>query len=31
FSVQYHPESSPGPSDSFYLFKEFVELIDSSK
>ncbi|MFZ9181293.1 MAG: glutamine-hydrolyzing carbamoyl-phosphate synthase small subunit [Rickettsiales bacterium] len=31
FSVQYHPESSPGPSDSFYLFKEFVELIDNSK
>ena len=31
FSVQYHPESSPGPSDSFYLFKEFVELIVNSK
>ncbi|MBU6339323.1 MAG: glutamine-hydrolyzing carbamoyl-phosphate synthase small subunit [Rickettsiales bacterium] len=27
FSVQYHPESSPGPDDSFYLFKEFVELM----
>ena len=27
FSVQYHPESSPGPSDSFYLFKEFVDLM----
>lgn len=27
FSVQYHPESSPGPSDSFYLFNEFVDLM----
>ena len=25
FSVQYHPESSPGPNDSRYLFKQFVE------
>ena len=24
FSVQYHPESSPGPQDSVYLFKEFI-------
>ena len=31
FSVQYHPESSPGPSDSFYLFEEFVELINKHK
>ncbi len=29
FSVQYHPEASPGPSDSFYLFERFVALIDS--
>ncbi len=29
FSVQYHPESSPGPSDSFYLFEEFVKFINS--
>lgn len=29
FSVQYHPESSPGPSDSFYCFKEFVDMINS--
>ena len=28
FSVQYHPEASPGPSDSFYLFERFVKLID---
>ena len=26
FAVQYHPENSPGPHDSFYLFKEFVQL-----
>jgi carbamoyl-phosphate synthase small subunit len=24
FSVQYHPEASPGPQDSFYLFERFV-------
>ncbi|RZK49165.1 MAG: carbamoyl-phosphate synthase small subunit [Pedobacter sp.] len=28
FSVQYHPESSPGPHDSRYLFDDFVDLID---
>lgn len=27
FSVQYHPEASPGPHDSKYLFKEFVSLM----
>ena len=27
FSVQYHPEASPGPRDSKYLFKEFVNLL----
>ena len=27
FSVQYHPEASPGPHDSRYLFDEFVSLI----
>ena len=27
FSVQYHPEASPGPHDSNYLFKEFYKLI----
>lgn len=27
FSVQYHPEASPGPHDSSYLFKEFIELM----
>ncbi|WP_207481344.1 glutamine-hydrolyzing carbamoyl-phosphate synthase small subunit [Arenibaculum pallidiluteum] len=29
FSVQYHPEASPGPQDSHYLFKRFMDLIDS--
>jgi carbamoyl-phosphate synthase small subunit len=28
FSVQYHPEASPGPTDSHYLFRRFVEMID---
>ena len=27
FSVQYHPEASPGPRDSHYLFARFVELM----
>ncbi|HWL68508.1 MAG TPA: glutamine-hydrolyzing carbamoyl-phosphate synthase small subunit [Geminicoccus sp.] len=27
FSVQYHPEASPGPADSHYLFQRFVEAI----
>jgi carbamoyl-phosphate synthase small subunit len=27
FSVQYHPESSPGPHDSRYLFDEFIRLM----
>ncbi len=31
FSVQYHPESSPGPHDSRYLFNNFVELIKEKK
>jgi carbamoyl-phosphate synthase small subunit len=31
FSVQYHPESSPGPRDSRYLFSEFKELCLSAK
>ena len=31
FSVQYHPEASPGPTDSHYLFHRFVELIEKHK
>ncbi|MDE2200749.1 MAG: glutamine-hydrolyzing carbamoyl-phosphate synthase small subunit [Rhodospirillales bacterium] len=27
FSVQYHPEASPGPSDSHYLFRRFTDMI----
>ncbi len=28
FSVQYHPEASPGPQDSHYLFERFVEFME---
>jgi carbamoyl-phosphate synthase small subunit len=28
FSVQYHPEASPGPHDSDYLFAQFVEMME---
>ena len=28
FSVQYHPESSPGPHESMYLFRDFIDLIE---
>ena len=31
FSVQYHPEASPGPHDSSYLFDQFIENIKSVK
>ena len=31
FSVQYHPESSPGPHDAAYLFDEFIELMKRGK
>jgi carbamoyl-phosphate synthase small subunit len=31
FTVQYHPESSPGPHDSRYLFRDFVRLIEDFK
>ncbi|HWP24931.1 MAG TPA: glutamine-hydrolyzing carbamoyl-phosphate synthase small subunit [Xanthobacteraceae bacterium] len=31
FSVQYHPEASPGPRDSHYLFRRFVGLIQAAK
>ncbi|NVK50585.1 MAG: glutamine-hydrolyzing carbamoyl-phosphate synthase small subunit [Cyclobacteriaceae bacterium] len=30
FSVQYHPESSPGPHDSRYLFDDFIDLINKN-
>jgi len=31
FSVQYHPEASPGPMDSHYLFTRFINLIRETK
>jgi len=31
FSVQYHPEASPGPHDSHYLFKDFRKLMEEWK
>ncbi len=31
FSVQYHPEASPGPEDANYLFDEFVEMMEDFK
>jgi carbamoyl-phosphate synthase small subunit len=31
FSVQYHPESAPGPQDSFYLFDRFINLMEENR
>jgi carbamoyl-phosphate synthase small subunit len=31
FSVQYHPEASPGPQDSHYLFTRFVGEMEKAK
>ena len=31
FSVQYHPESSPGPHDSLYLFEKFFNMLTPQK
>jgi carbamoyl-phosphate synthase small subunit len=31
FSVQYHPEASPGPHDARYLFDEFIKMMDKHK
>jgi carbamoyl-phosphate synthase small subunit len=31
FSVQHHPEASPGPTDSLYLFERFAKLMDDAK
>ncbi|MDN6630143.1 MAG: carbamoyl phosphate synthase small subunit, partial [Staphylococcus equorum] len=31
FSVQYHPEACPGPSDSNYLFDEFIDMMNNHK
>ena len=31
FSVQYHPESAPGPQDSAYLFDRFITMMEENK
>jgi carbamoyl-phosphate synthase small subunit len=31
FSVQHHPEASPGPTDSLYLFERFAGFMDAAK
>ena len=31
FSVQHHPEASPGPQDSYYLFERFIDLIERNR
>jgi carbamoyl-phosphate synthase small subunit len=31
FSVQYHPEASPGPHDAHYLFRRFIDLMDDTR
>jgi carbamoyl-phosphate synthase small subunit len=31
FSVQHHPEASPGPTDSLYLFDRFAGLMDTAR
>ena len=31
FSVQYHPEASPGPQDSYYLFERFAEAMQARR
>ncbi len=31
FAVQYHPEASPGPHDSSYIFSEFIEMMENDQ
>jgi carbamoyl-phosphate synthase small subunit len=31
FSVQYHPEASPGPHDALYFFEEFAKEVDAAR
>ena len=31
FSVQHHPEASPGPNDSYYLFDKFLDNIEKNQ
>jgi len=30
FSVQFHPEASPGPHDSFFVFEQFAEMMENA-
>ncbi len=30
FSIQFHPEASPGPHDARYLFEDFIEMMELS-
>ena len=30
-TVQYHPESAPGPQDSTYLFDKFIQMMEERK
>ena len=31
FSVQHHPEASPGPGDALHLFKRFAEMMETAR
>jgi carbamoyl-phosphate synthase small subunit len=31
FSVQHHPEASPGPQDSHYLFQRFIQAMETQR
>jgi carbamoyl-phosphate synthase small subunit len=31
FSVQYHPEASPGPHDALYLFEQFIGIMEQAR
>ena len=31
FSIQYHPESAPGPQDSSYLFDKFIKMMEDNR
>lgn len=31
FAIQYHPEASPGPHDSFYLFEQFIDAMEANR
>ena len=31
FSVQFHPEASPGPQDCYYIFEKFIKAVKSNR